>query len=410
MGYFKDTLKGISWMTGLEVLTKAVAVGKIAILARILSPSQFGSYGIALLVLGLLEVLTETGINVFLIQENDSAEEYLNSAWVVSIIRGSLIALLIVIMSPLVLSFFKTPNALNLLLLVAGVAFVRGFINPMEVFFQKKLEFMKVFMFQGGLYLVDAAVAIALGILTHSESAMIISMLTAAVVEVILSFILFKERPQIKFEKEKFMKVIHSGKWITGAGIFSYVFQNIDNVVVGRFLGTTSLGFYQQAYSVSTLPVSGVSGIFNKVMFPVFVKMSGEIANLRKAFYKALGAIFSLAFIFGIIILFFSHSIILIFLGKNWLVVEPVLKVLAIFGVLKSILNSSYSLFLSLKMQKAIMLSEFFGIVGMGIVIYPMVMRYGIVGAGYSTIIAVVCSFPVVIYNIQKIFYNAKIS
>ena len=74
MGYLKDTLKGISWMTGLQVLVKAVAVGKIAVLARILSPSQFGSYGIALLVLGLLEVLTETGINVFLIQERDNAE------------------------------------------------------------------------------------------------------------------------------------------------------------------------------------------------------------------------------------------------------------------------------------------------------------------------------------------------
>ncbi len=409
MGYFKDTLKGISWMTGLQVLIKAIAIGKIAILARILSPSQFGLYGIALLVLGLLEVMTETGINVFLIQEKDNAEEYLDSAWVVSIIRGFLIAALIVVATPLVVGFFKVPSASNLLFLVAGVALVRGFINPMEVFFQKKLEFMKVFMFQGGLYLVDAAVAISLGLLTHSESSMIIGMLTAAIVEVFLSFMLFKEKPRIKFEEEKFMKVVHSGKWVTGAGIFSYVFQNIDNVVVGRFLGTTSLGFYQQAYSVSTLPVSGVSDVFNKVMFPVFVKMSGEIAELRKAFYKALGAIFSLALIFGIIILVFSHSIILIFLGEKWLVIEPVLKILAIFGVLKSVLNSSYSLFLSLKMQKAIMLSELTGIIGMGIAIYPMVIKYGIIGAGYSTIIAVVCSFPVVIINLQNIFHNEKI-
>lgn len=406
MGYIRDTIKGISWMTALEGLTKAVAVGKIAVLARILTPSQFGSYGIALLVLGLLEVLTETGINIFLIQEKDDAQKYLDSAWVVSIIRGTLIAILIVATSPFILSFFKTPGVTNLLYLVAGVAFIRGFINPMEVFFQKKLEFMKVFMFQGSLYLIDAGVAISLGLLTHSESAMIISMLVAATTEVILSFVIFKDRPKLNFEKDKFMTVIHSGKWITGAGIFGYIFQNIDNVVVGRFLGTANLGFYQQAYSISTLPVSGVSDIFSKVMFPVFVKMSDEMQELKKAFYKALGAIFSLALIFGIVILFFSKPIILLFLGPNWLVIEPVLKVLAIFGVLKSILNSSYSLFLSLKMQKAVMLSEMFGIVGMGIAIYPMVMKYGIVGAGYSTIIAVLCSFPVVIFNVQKIFHS----
>jgi O-antigen/teichoic acid export membrane protein len=406
MGYIRDTIAGISWMTALEALTKAVAVGKIAILARILTPSQFGSYGIALLVLGLLEVLTETGINVFLIQEKDDAQNYLNSAWVVSIIRGILIAVLIIAISPFILVFFKTPEVGNLLYLVAGVAFVRGFINPMEVFFQKRLEFMKVFIFQGSLYLIDAAVAISLGILTHSESAMIISMITAAVVEVILSFVIFKDRPALKFEKDKFLRVIHSGKWITGAGIFSYVFQNIDNIVVGRFLGPTSLGFYQQAYTISTLPVSGVSDIFNKVMFPVFVKMSEEITELKKAFYKSLGAIFSLALVFGIVVLFFSRPIILIFLGPNWLVIEPVLKILAIFGVFKSILNSTYSLFLSLKMQKAVMLSEFFGIIGMAVAIYPMVMRFGIVGAGYSTIIAVACSLPVVIINVKKIFHQ----
>jgi O-antigen/teichoic acid export membrane protein len=406
MGYLKDTIRGISWMTGLEGLIKAVAVGKIAVLARILTPSQFGHYGIALLVLGFLEVLTETGINIFLIQQKDDAEEYLSSAWVVSIIRGSLIALLIIVLAPLILTFFNAPGSLNLLYLVAVVAFIRGFINPMEVFFQKKLEFMKVFLFQGGLYLVDAAVAVVLGILTHSESAMIISMIIAAATEVVLSFTLFEEHPKLKLEKERFSEVLRMGKWITGAGVFSYIFQNIDNVVVGRFLGTTSLGFYQQSYSISTLPVTGVGNIYSKTMFPIFVKMSDEIRQLKKTFYKSLTAIFSLALVFGIVIFFFARPVILIFLGPNWLVVEPVLKILAIFGILKSILNSTYSLFLALKMQKAIMLSEMFGIIGMGIAIYPMVMTYGIVGAGYSTIIAVLCSFPVVLINVQKIFHS----
>lgn len=406
MGFLKDTLKGISWMTALSGLTKAVAVFKIAILARILNPSQFGAYGIALLVLGFLEVLTETGINIFLIQEKDETKEYLDSAWVVSIGRGILIAVFILITSPFILAFFKTPQIANLLYLVAAVAFVRGFINPMEVTFQKKLMFMKVFLFQGSLYLVDASVAVILGILTHSESAMIISMLVAAVTEVVLSFIIFKDRPKLKWEKEKFLKVVNSGKWITGAGVFSYLFQNIDNIVVGRTLGPTSLGFYQQAYSVSTLPVSGVSDIFNKVMFPILSGMTERVSELKKAFYKSLGVILGLALFFGIVVFFFSHVIILIFLGEKWLVIEPVLKVLAIFGIFKSILNSTYSLFLSMKMQKTVMLSELFGILGLAIAIYPMVMKYGILGAGYSTIIAVICSFPVVILNIKKIFHT----
>jgi len=391
-------------MTALELLTKGVAVLKIAVLARILSPSQFGSYGIALLVLGFLEVLTETGINVFLIQEKDKIQTYLDSAWVISIIRGILISLLIIAASPFVVGFFKTPEVITLLYLVSAVAFIRGFINPMEVVFQKELNFMKQFLFQGFLYLIDAGVAVSLGLLTHSESAMIISMIVAATTEVILSFIIFKDRPKLSLDKEKFLKVIHSGKWITGAGIFAYIFQNIDNVTIGKLMGTMNLGYYQQSYNVATLPVTGVSDIFNAVMFPVFVKMSDDIKILKKTFYSACGTIFAMALVFGIVVLLFSKPIILLFLGPKWIAIEPVLKVLAVFGILKAVLNSTYSLFLSLKMQKIVMLSEFFGIIGMGAAIYPMVTKFGIVGAGYSTIIAVICSLPVVVINIKKIF------
>lgn len=404
MGYFKDTLKGVGWMTALRAGTRGLAVVKIAILARILLPSQFGNYGIALLVLGFLEVLTETGINVFLIQEKDETKAYLDSAWVVSIIRGILISLVILASIPAVIFFFHTPQIRLLLYLVAGVAFVRGFINPMEVTFQKTLQFRKEFLFQGLLYFVDALVAVSVGFATRSEAAMIIASLASATLEVVLSFIIFKDRPRLAFDKEKFFKVVNRGKWITGAGVFSYAFQNIDNVVVGKFLGTTSLGFYQQAYSISTLPVSEVGQIFNKVTFPVYVRLSEEKVRLKNAFVKTAGVIFLLVLIFGLIIFLFSKPLILIFLGSKWLAIEPVLKVLAIFGILKSLLNFSYSVFLALKMQKIVMLSEFFGILGMGVAIYPMVMRFGILGAGYSTIIAFICSLPVVIIYLFKIF------
>ena len=95
MGYFKDTLRGVSWMGGLRLSTRVIAFAKIAILARILTPAQFGLFGIALLVLALLENLTETGINIFLIQEKAKLEKYNDTVWLVSIIRGTLISLTI---------------------------------------------------------------------------------------------------------------------------------------------------------------------------------------------------------------------------------------------------------------------------------------------------------------------------
>ncbi len=406
MGYFKDTLKGLGWMTGLRGVVRLLSIVKIAILARILTPAQFGVYGIALLILGLLETLTETGINVFLIQEKSETEDYLNSAWVVSVLRGALIALVILLTIPLTTSFFKSPESSPLLYLVAAVAFVRGFVNPMEVQFQKTLKFKKEFLFQSALFLADAAAAITLGFMTKSESALPLGMLTAAVLEVVLSFVIFRKKPRFAVEGDKVRKVISAGKWITGAGTFGYLFQNIDNIVVGRVLGTASLGFYQQAYRISTLPVSEVGQIFNKVTFPVFVKISGEKARLKSAYLKTLLLILGVVLPFGLLVILFSKPIILVLLGPSWLPIEPALKVLAVFGVLKSILNSSYSLFLSLKLQKIVMYSELAGIIGIGALILPLTAGFGILGASYAALLGSLLSIPVIIFNYPKIFRN----
>jgi lipopolysaccharide exporter len=87
MGYFRNAVKGVVWMASLRGSTRAIAYVKIAILARLLGPEEFGIFGIASLVLALLEILTETGINAYLIQEEGKIKKYLNTAWVVSIIR-----------------------------------------------------------------------------------------------------------------------------------------------------------------------------------------------------------------------------------------------------------------------------------------------------------------------------------
>src|ERR1035437_8982061 len=119
MGYTRSAIKGISWMSAFRMTSRVLAFVKIAVLARVLTPSQFGIFGIASLLLVFLQILTETGINIVLIQTRDKIDKYLDSAWVLSIIRGFFIFLAIVISAPFVASFFKTPASLNIILLIS---------------------------------------------------------------------------------------------------------------------------------------------------------------------------------------------------------------------------------------------------------------------------------------------------
>lgn len=407
MGYYKQALSGISWMGGLRVFTRGLALVKIAILARIFSPVQFGIYGIATLVLGFLEMLTETGINIFLIQQDKDVDKYINSAWVVSIIRGILIGVLIFILAPFIALFFGSPQASYILYLVSVVPIIRGFINPACIKYQKNLEFNKQFRYDAVIFLVDVIFAIILGFITKSENSLVWAMIISTTLEVVLSFIYFKPTPKFKFNKEKTSEVINRGKWITGAGIANYLFQNIDDIVVGRVLGTATLGIYQQAYKISTVPVSEVGEVFNKVTFPIYVNLTDDKKRLTKAFLKTLLIICFFVIPFGFIVFKFPVQIISIALGDKWLSAAPVLQLLAIYGVVKAISNSFFSLFLGIGKQEVVTYITLTSTICLIAILYPLIKVFGVLGAGYATIIATLFSLPLLIYYYVK-YFNSK--
>lgn len=404
MGYTRQVAKSISWMSGFRIFTRILSFGKTAVLARVLTPAQFGIFGIASLVLELLEMLTETGINIFLIQQKDNIDEYINSAWVVSILRGVFISLLLFVSSPYIASFFNTPDAVSILHFISVIPLIRGFINPSIVKFQKDLQFNKEFWFRSSLFFVDALVAIIVALVTHSVYSLVWGMLAGAILEFILSFILIKPTPKFQLQKGYFGKIFHSGKWVTAYGVFNYIAQQGDNIMVGRLLGASSLGIYQMAYKISTLPISEVTDVVSKVTFPVYSKINEDKRRLKNAFIKSTTVIASVTIVMGIILFLFPETAISILLGDKWLTAVPVVQILAVYGVLRAISGSASSLFLGVGKQQYVTMMTFFRFVGLAITIYPFIQMYGMVGAGYSALLSVIIEIPIIIYYVWKIF------
>ncbi len=404
MGYFKDTIKGVSWMGALRGATRVVAFLKIAILARLLTPTQFGVFGIGLLVLSFLEIMTDTGVNVFLIQENAELSKYLNTAWVVSIARGALISLFILLSAPLVSAFFNSPESYRVLMLTSLIPLVRGFINPAVVRFQKELLFAKEFSFRFLIFAIDGAVAILAAFITHSAISLIYGLLAGSIFEMLFSQVFIKPRPAFAFDSGKAKEIVGRGKWVTAAGIFNYLYENGDNVVVGRILDAASLGLYQTAYRISSLPITEIADVVSRVTFPVYVKISGDMARLKKAYIKTLAAITLAVLPIGVILLFFTEPVVQIVLGDKWLGTVGVIKVLSFLGVIRAITMTANPLFLSVKKQEYVMSVTLVGILGLAITIVPLVRSYGIVGAGFSAIIGALTTVPVTFYFVYKFF------
>ncbi len=407
MGYSRDVIKGISWGSFLDLAGKGTSIIKIAILSRIFSPTEFGVFGIAILILGFLELLTETGINVFLVQEKDEVKKFLDTAWVVSIARGVLISLVLAIFSYPIALFFKTPQAHNVILAVSLVPFIRGFINPAIVTLQKSLRFKEDAIYRFAISLIGDISVVIFALTTHSVFSFVLGMIVSAILEIIITFIIVKERPKLKFEKEQLLRIIHRGKWVTAAYLFDYFFEHLDDLAIGRLLNAFSLGIYQQAYALSIVPLNVLAKQLGRVTFPIYVKFTEDKERIKRAFYKTLGYTFVTVAPFGIALFLLSDIAVRLVLGEKWLLAIPVLRVLSLFGVIRSITSLFYSVFLAYKKQNYVSIVTLVSILTLAIFIFPLTNMFGITGAAFSALIGSIVGLPVAFYLFQKTLRNA---
>ncbi|HWA51920.1 MAG TPA: oligosaccharide flippase family protein [Patescibacteria group bacterium] len=412
MGYTKQIIKGFSWAAVLNAIAMGISLIKIILLSHfVFGPVEFGVFGVGVLVLGILELITETGINIFLVQESEPIKTYLDTAWAVSIMRGITIALLLALFSYPIAAFFKITNNWVFILAFSLVPILRGFINPAIASLQKDLKFRQDATYRFIVSAIEDISIILLAFITRSIFAFIFGMLFGVLIEVIITFIFVEEKPKLNFNNLHFKKIVAQGKWVTLAQIFDYLFEHTDDVVVGRLLNVFSLGIYQNSYILSSLPENAIAQQLGKITFPIYVQMREDKQSLsfhdkkriKRAFWRSFWSVFVMITPFALIMFFFSDPLVRILLGEKWLAAIPVLRILALFGTTRALTNLFYPVFLALKKQQFITNITLISWIFLGIFIFPLTKMYGISGAAISALVGSIAGLPVAYFYFKKL-------
>lgn len=406
MGYSKTAYKGISWIGTLRLSIRAIAFLRIAIIARLLSPSQFGIFSIAALILAFTEIATDTGINIFLIQKKDNISKYINSAWVVSIARGFLMFIAILVFSQFAPAFFSAFNQKSLyeiLFIASFVPIIKGFINPSNAKFLKELNYKKEFIYRTSIFFVESLSAVILVFYLLSPIGLILALVVGAIFELFLSFMFVKPTPKLRFEYSILTEFIKKGKWFTVSGIFNYLYQQADSISVGKLLGPSSLGLYDAAYKISLLPISEITDVVGKATFPIYVKFSEDRIRLKRAYLKSLTAVTVLVLVLGGLFLVFPQTIIKIVLGEKWIDAAGALQVLAILGILRGISTTINAPFYATEKQNIVAFINLISFLGLIVTIVPLIYMWGIIGAATSAIIGILLSLPFAVWFAIKL-------
>ena len=386
-------MRGGLWAFSLKVLSQVLGFIRTIVLARLLVPEDFGLLGIALLSLTILQTFTQTGFQVALIQKKDVNNAYLNAAWTATAMRGILLSVILFFSAPLIASFLSTANDVVLIIRAVSVlALLDGFRNIRTIFFQKNFEFRRYFTYELTASLSELSVTVAMAVIWQNIWALVCGAITASLVRLIMSYIVYPERPRIAFDKEKLSELFSYGKWAVGSGILVFLVTQGDDLFVGKFLGITALGFYQIAFRISNLPATEIAYAISQVSFPAYSRLQDDMAALGEAYLRVLHftAFISAPLAGGIIL--FASDFTGLFLGQKWLPIVPIMQILALAGLIRSLSATSSNLFYAVgqpKIDTALLVIRIVVLIG---IIYPLTLYYGMAGVAAAVLISLVAS------------------
>ncbi len=409
MGYTRDFLKGLGWIGFFRFGVKAIVFFKVIVAYRYLSPREVGLFGLAALALGLLEMLTETGINVVLVRDTRKISYYLDTAFIVSIVRGILIGAVLLATAFFLPSFFRDPDLFPLLVLVSMIPLIKGFINPAESSFVKDLQFGKEAIFRIALACIDAFAAIMLVQQLHTAQSLIYAMIITAFSEVVISFVLIRPTPKFEFNATVYREIMRPGKWVNLVGIATYAEQNFDNVIVGRVLGSTALGFYQTAFNLTRSAIAEIGAAFSQVLLPIYGRIVGDHGRITKAVFKVFLPAAALMLISAILLnTSYIQTILLSFLGAKWqpmLILFPYLSVTAFLTGMDTLL---VPLFIAKDKIKLLVVLYTTGLLLMIGFMVLFTKTFGLNGAALAVMLSRILLQPLFVWKTLRVIRNKE--
>lgn len=393
------TVVGGLWVAFTNGGNRALQLVMLVVLARLLSPADFGLFGIALLALSSLKRFSQLGIDQALIQQpEENVDSYLDTAFTLQVLRGILIVGVAYLAAPFVADFFSEPRATLLLQVVALATLFQVVYNPGTVYFQKDLNFHKQFAFTVSGTVTRVIVSIGYALLSPTVWALVAGLVAGNCVQMVVSYLIHDYRPWPGFNREQARELVGYGKWILGSGIVSFLFSEGDDAFVGRVLSTEALGVYQLAYRLSNAPATEIAQTVSKVVMPAYSKIQDDTEALRQGFRRALRLSTLVSLPMGVGIIVVAPVFVPVFLGDGWGDMIVPMQLLTGFGLLRSIRSPTSPLFKALGRPDYVTKIQTLRLALLVVVIYPLTMAYGLPGTSLAVLLTSAVGAPIGAY------------
>lgn len=331
------TVKAISHLGIGSAMGKIISLGTTLLLARLLSPADYGLMEIAMIFISFVGFFNEIGMGAAIVQKSKLSPSAVNGCFAIAIGSSLVLFLGSLLASGLIADFFKHP-ALKLMISTLATGFVIGSFGAIpEAFLRKELQFKAIAGVTILSILLQSITAVVLALAGYGVWALVWGSLVAAAVCSLGFFLLSPWRPRGSYDLREAVELVMFGIHVTVSRIFWYLYSNADRVIVGKLLGPASVGVYGMAFSLATLPSVQITTLVNNVASPLFSKLQYDLPRLSAVLLKMTRGIAYLTYPALLGMLACSHELILVVLGPKWIACQIPFGALCIMGLIKSI-------------------------------------------------------------------------
>ena len=279
----KKTKSGILWSVANILFSKSFRIIGSIILARLLFPEDFGLYGIALIIIRFARRVANMGFASVIVQRKELIPQEINTIFTVSLLLNGLIAVILFFGAPVFADWLHEPKVMPVIRVISSTFLMAGFTLVALNLLKRDMRFKEIAFIRSAQSIITYSLPIILAFLSYGVWSLILGEVAGTFAAMALTLTYARWMPKIYFKLQAFKNVYAYGLKVSLVSYLNYFINNIDYLLISRFLGVAQLGFYERAFNIMNLTRRQLGHSINESLFSAYSKINDDKERIVKS-------------------------------------------------------------------------------------------------------------------------------
>jgi O-antigen/teichoic acid export membrane protein len=325
----RSATRGAFFSIAGQLASFVLRTGSMVIMARLLTPKDFGLVGMVAAVTGFLGLFRDLGLSMATIQRSSVTREQTSTLFWINLAAGGILTLLCACLGPVLAAFYGEPRLLWITASLGTSFLFNGASAQHRAMLQREMRFKALAIIDIASMLLSLITGVVMALAGAGFWALVGAAVTIQAGSAVGAWCVTGWLPGPPRRRSGVRSMLKYGGTITLTNILAYIAYNADKVLLGRFWGAAPLGIYGRAYQLINLPTENLNCTIGQVAFPALSRVQNDPVRLRSYFLKGYGFFLSLVLPITIACGLFAEEIVHVFLGSQWNEAAPIFRLLA---------------------------------------------------------------------------------